>query len=130
MSPNESDQEIDHSDKSAVPGECHRCHQRFPATDLKEASVPSFVGLMSATDVWIGRPRTTTGSDRSEIVISSLPLSAQRLADPAGDCADLATNHVDFDCGAAVWLVNRCSLSDQFGELPQAQNRLREPLSL
>lgn len=51
MSPSESDQEIDYSDKNAVPSECKRCHHRFPATDLKEASVPSFVGLMSATDV-------------------------------------------------------------------------------
>lgn len=31
--------------------ECRRCRCLFATTDLKEASVPSLVGLMSATDV-------------------------------------------------------------------------------
>ncbi|MDB5344867.1 MAG: hypothetical protein JWP89_3244 [Schlesneria sp.] len=51
MSISEADQVVDESDKNDAARECSQCQQLFAATDLKEASLPSFVGLMSATDV-------------------------------------------------------------------------------
>ena len=98
MSRHVSDQEIDHSDKNAVPSECHRCHQRFPATDLKEASIPSFVGLMSATDVELDdhepppvlidqrlycracRSRLNTGRILLALVLTSLLITSTSIA--------------------------------------------------